>query len=105
MISPLAQRQMFQTAHVEAVRQAHEVSGHLQREASQRKTMDEHLLEQLAGVQVIPEADALRTEERRERRRREERAPEPGHGEEEAPEEGAPRAEAGSAERHLDLLA
>ena len=53
MISPLGQRQIFQTANVEAVRQAQEVSEQIQRENVRKRVADERLLEDEASVQVI----------------------------------------------------
>ena len=41
MISPLGQRQMFQTANLEAVRFVHEMISQAQREASQKQAVDE----------------------------------------------------------------
>ena len=53
MINPLAQRQLYQTANVEAVRQAHEVSGALQREQGLQKAADERLAEASSAALAI----------------------------------------------------
>ena len=98
MISPLAQRQLYQTANVEAVRQAHEVSGALQREQGLQKAADERLAEEEHTVRGIPKSDPLRAEERT-GGRRQERPPR----EDEEGDEGDDSA--GSAEAHVDFLA
>jgi hypothetical protein len=103
VITPVAQRQIFQTANIESVRAAHEVSEQIQREQSRKKTAEDRAAEDQASVRVIPGSDRIRTEERRE-----------GHGQggaEEAPfgagdgEEKAPEEPAGPADSHLDFLA
>jgi len=103
MVSPLGQRQMFQTMNVEAVKSAHETSGLMQREASQKQAMVERLAEDQASVPEIPRTDAMRTEERKGGRRdqggRQGRQPEDGEGGEDA------RKDANPAEAHLDFLA
>ena len=55
MITPLGQRQMFQTVNVEAVRAALEVGGHFQREAAQKQARPGLLL---LGVTVLTSMDA-----------------------------------------------
>jgi hypothetical protein len=65
MISPLGQRQMFQTVNAEAVRAALEGSGQLQREAMNKQIIMAQMAEDQASVLVIPHAEAPRTEERR----------------------------------------
>ena len=104
MITPLAQRQMFQTVNAEAVKAALEVSGQFQRELAQQQAMRDRLAEDQASVPVVPTAEELRTEERQGGRREE--------AQEDHPED---RGEGGSGERdgasaktadgHLDLLA
>jgi hypothetical protein len=69
MITPLAQRQMFQTINAEAVKAALEVSGQFQRELSHRQAMVERMIEDQASVPVVPTAEELRTEERKGGRR------------------------------------
>ena len=66
MISPLGQRQIFQTANVEAVRQAHEVSGEIQRDIMKMKAAEDQLVEDQSNVRGIPESEQIRTEERKE---------------------------------------
>jgi hypothetical protein len=104
MITPLAQRQMFQTINAEAVKAALEVSGQFQRELAQRQAVLEQMAEDQASVPVVPTAEELRTEERREGRRE---PGQDGHGE--ARDEDGPAgpedAAAKSADGHLDLLA
>lgn len=64
MITPVVQRQMFQTINAEAVRAAMEVSGVLQRENGQRQAMLDRVAEDQVSVPEIPEAQGLKTEER-----------------------------------------
>lgn len=104
MISPVAQRQIFQTAHVEATRLAHEVGGQLQREAVSRQAAEDRLTEGSAEVHQISHSDRIRTEERKQQRQQASGGG--SHGEE--PEEGAEAeasGKAGPAGPHLDLLA
>lgn len=104
MITPLAQRQMFQTINAEAVKAALEVSGQFQRELAQRQAALDRMTEDQASVPVVPTAEELRTEERhggrRERGHRE-------HGDDWNDEAGddLEGAEAKTADGHLDLLA
>ncbi len=99
MITPLAQRQMFQTANIEAVRAAHEVSDQIQREQSRKKTAEDRAAEDQASVRGIPASEQIRTEER-ERNRNQHR---------ESEDEGEPQSgtdeTAESADSHLDFLA
>lgn len=99
MITPLAQRQMFQTANIEAVRAAHEVSDQIQREQSRKKTAEDRAAEDQASVRGIPASEQIRTEER-ERNRNQHREPE----DEGEPQSGADET-AESADPHLDFLA
>lgn len=64
MISPLGQRQVFQTAHIEAVRQAQEVSEQIQRENSKKRAVDDRLQEDQASVRMIAESGMIQTNER-----------------------------------------
>jgi hypothetical protein len=100
MISPLGQRQVFQTAHVEAIRQASDVSEQIQREASKQKAAESHLVEEQSTVRLIPESEQILTEERKQERRRKHQA-EAAEAAEESPEDHP----AGSAESRLDFLA
>jgi hypothetical protein len=97
MVSPLGQRQMFQTMNVEAVKSANETSSLLQREVSLKQAIVDRMAEDQAAVLEIPRTDAMRTEERkggrRDQGRRQDQEPE------EAPEDANP------AETHLDFLA
>lgn len=103
MITPLAQRQMFQTINAEAVKAALEVSGQFQRELAQRKAVLDRMAEDQASVPSVSTAEELRTEERQEGRR------EAGQGRGEAGEEDGDREPGGTraktADGHLDLLA
>lgn len=101
MITPLAQRQMFQTANIEAVRAAHEVSEQIQREQIRKKVADDHAAEEQASVRGIPASDQIRTEERG-HRNQEQGAGESGEGGEPRPGEDG---KAESADSHLDFLA
>lgn len=103
MITPLAQRQIFQTANIESVRAAHEVSEQIQREQARKKTADDRAAEEEASVRVIPSSERIRTEERR-------GGTGQGGAEEQLPEDAGRNAEsdegsAGPAESHLDFLA
>jgi hypothetical protein len=105
MVSPLGQRQMFQTVNVESVRTASEVSGLLQREAHQKQAMVDRMAEEQASVPEIPKTDAMRTEERRGRGQgqgREGSSQDADGGED--PDQPEP-AKANPAEPHLDFLA
>jgi hypothetical protein len=105
MVSPLGQRQMFQTVNVESVKTASEVSGLLQREAHQKQAIADRMAEEQASVPEIPRTDAMRTEERRGRKQdqgREGSSRDAGGGEEPDPDESAP---ANPADPHLDFLA
>jgi hypothetical protein len=104
MVSPLGQRQMFQTINVEAVKTAGELSGLLQREASLRQAIIDRMAEDQTSVLEIPKTDAMRTEERKGGRQGEGG----GQGSNEEPDEaeGHPAdAKANPAETHLDFLA
>lgn len=104
MITPLALRQMFQTANIEAVRAAHEVSGQIQREQASKKTADDRAAEDQASVRGIPGADHIRAEARG--RDRGQSGQEEGHPEGEPKgEAGDLEGEAGNADSHLDFLA
>ncbi len=103
MITPFAQRQIFQTANIESVRAAHEVSEQIQREQARKKTAEDRAAEDEAAVHVVPGSDRIRTEERRGGRGQ-------GGGEEQGPgeaegEEMAPPDKASNADSHLDFLA
>jgi len=102
VITPLGQRQIFQTANVEAVRASLEVSEQIQREQSRKKTADDRAVEDQAAVQVIPGSERIITEERRNGRNQ-------SGAEGEAPDEdeveGRRRKKAISADSHLDFLA
>lgn len=92
---------MFQAANLEAVRAAHDVGEHLQREAVRQKVALDQAAEEQASVRVIPHSERIRAEEREARRQRQEEAPPAG----EASEGAEANESAGSADGHLDLLA
>ncbi|MDR3672237.1 MAG: hypothetical protein P4L36_15420 [Holophaga sp.] len=106
MVSPLGQRQMFQTINVEAVRAAAETSGLLQREATHKQVMADRMAEDQASVPEIPRTEAMRTEERKGGARDQGGRQGPGHGPGETADdqEAAPEG-ANPAEGHLDFLA
>jgi hypothetical protein len=95
MISPLGQRQVFQTANVEAVRQAQEVSEQIQRENAKKRAADDQMLEDEASVRVIAESEKIETGERE------------GRGSQEQPggQKKKQGDEAESADSHMDFLA
>lgn len=101
MITPLGQRQIFQTANVEAVRASLEVSEQIQREQARKKTADDQAAEDQAAVQVIPGSERIITEERRNRQGQGSGQP----GSEEEDETGNRKRKAKSADPHLDFLA
>jgi hypothetical protein len=102
MISPLGQRQVFQTANVEAVRQAQEVSEVIQREQAKKQAVDDRLLEDQASVRVIAKSENIQTSERQGGRgAQEEPQGKPAPKEEEKPGEEP----AESADPHLNFLA
>jgi hypothetical protein len=105
MVSPLGQRQMFQTINVESVKTAGELSGLLQREASQRQAIADRMAEDQASVPEIPNTSAMRAEERKGGRQGE--SGRHGQGREEDPEADPEKADAKAnpAETHLDFLA
>lgn len=102
MITPLGQRQIFQTANVEAVRASLEVSEQIQREQARKKTADDRMVEDQAGVQVISGSERIITEERR-HGRGQGGAEQPSSKEEEGEEKR--KSAAKNADSHLDLLA
>lgn len=99
MISPLGQRQVFQTANVEAVRQAQEVSEQIQRENVKKQVADDRLTEAEASVRVIAESEHIATSERQ-----------GGGTQQEVPEQRAEKKKPGevdtaeSADSHLNFL-
>jgi hypothetical protein len=103
MVSPLGQRQMFQTINVEAVKSAHETSGLLQREASLKQAVVDRLAEDQASVPLISKTDAMRTEERKGGRR--DQGGRQGQASEDAEDAGDGQKDANPAEAHLDFLA
>ncbi|MDP2876488.1 MAG: hypothetical protein Q8O00_09920 [Holophaga sp.] len=101
MITPLGQRQIFQTANVEAVRASLEVSGQIQREQARKKTADDKTAEDQAGVQVISGSERIITEERQQRQKQggaDHQKEKDGDGE-------GGNEKAKSADSHLDFLA
>ena len=104
MISPLGQRQVFQTANVEAVRQAQEVSEVIQRDNAKKRAVDERLEEDQASVRIVAESESIKTNERQGHQGRgtPEEAPQRSELETEKPEEGNT---AEPADSHLDFLA
>lgn len=101
MISPVTQRQIFQTANLEATRLAHEVSGQLQREDAARKAAEDRMVEEEAEVHQVTRADRLRAEERNGRQGR----GNPGGRPEEHSEGSSDGAEGAASGPHVDLLA
>lgn len=108
MITPLGQRQMFQTVNAEAVRAALEVAGLAQREAVQKQVLADRMAEDKDTVAEIPQAEGLKTEERHPDRRgqqqggRRDAGEEGGTGDETG---GSPFGWANPADMHMDFLA
>lgn len=105
MITPLGQRQIFQTANIEAVRMSLEMSEQIQREAASRKAAEDHLAEEQDNVHEIEKAEGLRTEERKGRGRQESQAGETEEGNELSEDSEAATPAEESIEGHLDFLA
>lgn len=99
MITPLGHRQIFQTAQAEAIRQAHEVVEHVQREAARKQAADLQVQAESEAVHSVPHFDGIRAGDREGRRGSEGR----GASSDEASQEEEPPA--GPADSHLDLLA
>lgn len=95
---------MFQAANLEAVRAAHDVGEHLQREAARQKVALDQAAEEQASVRVIPHSERIRAEEREGRRQGQEAEEHPG-GEGTSTDGAEGDGSAGSADGHLDLLA
>jgi len=70
MVTPLGQRMVFQTAHTEAIRVAHDIAGQLQREDNFKKLLADRMAEDKDAVNSIAKSEAMKTEERQERQRR-----------------------------------
>jgi len=100
MITPLGQRQIFQTANVEAVRVAHEVSGQMQREQVHRQIAEEKAAEENGNVQIIAGSDKIRTEERQGRRGSQQQS-----ANEKQEEEDDEKENPSSGDQHLDFMA
>jgi hypothetical protein len=101
MISPLGQRQVFQTAHVEAARQAQEVSEQIQRENAKKRVVDDRLQEDQASVRVVAESGTIQTNERKGGRGAQEQLPKQKAAKDEPNDEDP----AESADSHLNFLA
>lgn len=102
MISPLGHRQIFQTANMEAIRQAHQVGEELQRDIMKAKAAEDRLVEDQSNVRGIPEFERIRTEERREESRKRDRQRASDSSEEDANAEDGP---AEGADPLLDFFA
>jgi len=102
MISPLGHRQIFQTANMEAIRQAHQVGEELQRDIMKAKAAEDRLVEDQSNVRGIPEFERIRTEERREENRKKDKQRMAGSSGEDAEDEGG---SAEGADPRLDFFA
>lgn len=105
MVSPLGQRQMFQTVNAEAFKAAQEVSGQLQREVGQRQAMADRIAEAQGSVPEIPRTDGMKTEERQRGRQGRGHEGSPGEARDGEGEAEETPASAITAENHLDFLA
>lgn len=95
---------MFQAANLEAVRAAHDVGEHLQREAVRQKVALDQAAEEQASVRVIPHSERIRAEEREARRQKQGEEEPPGG--EASDSQGAGEQESASpADGHVDFLA
>ncbi|MCL1908001.1 MAG: hypothetical protein FWG12_01380 [Holophagaceae bacterium] len=104
MVSPLGQRMVFQTAHTEAARAAHEVATQLQREDNFKKLLADRMAEDSNSVRSIERSEALRAEERQERQRQRRSGGQSGE-EENDDGNGDQEKEASFADGSLDFLA
>lgn len=100
-VSPLGHRQLFLTAYVEAVRQAHEVGGLVARELGARKAAEDRQAQDTNSIRDVVGSEGLKLRERENE----------GHGTGGGRQEGAPEetsedeGKAGTADGSLDLLA
>jgi len=101
MITPIGQRQVHQTSHLEGHRQAQEFNEQVQRELGRKRAADERMAEAQEAVPEIAKSGAMRTEERQ--GRRDQHPDQAGEGETREPEAAAGE-QAESAEKHLDFL-
>ena len=102
MISPLGQRQVFQTANIEAVRQAQDVSEQIQREITKKKVLDDRLSEDQSSVRGVAESERILTDGQKGGGGNQGEAPEPHP---QKPKEEAEPDTAESADSHLNFLA
>jgi hypothetical protein len=107
MITPLGQRQMFQTVNAEAVRAALEVAGLAQREEAQKQVLADRMAEDKDSVPEIPQAERLKTEERHQGRRGQQQPGqrEAGEGDGSREEPDGSSGWANLADTHMDFLA
>ena len=101
MFIPLIQRQVLQTAAVEAVRASADGAAQVQQEQARRQLFDEKLAEARADVADVEAADVLRLTDREGRRQPSDQGTGADSGED-APEDKGP---AGGAGPHLNLSA
>lgn len=101
MFIPLIQRQVLQTAAVEAVRASADGAAQVQQEQARRQMFDEKLAEARADVADVEAADVLRLTDREGRRQSSGHGTGAGSGDD-VPDERGP---AGGAGPHLNLLA
>jgi hypothetical protein len=93
---------VFQTAHTESARAAHEIASQVQREEGFRKLLTDRMSEDGKGVRTIAESQAMRAEERRERQRQSRGQSEEGDS---GDQEGEAIERALSADGSFDFLA
>lgn len=101
MITPLVQRQILQTASVEAARLAVEGHAQVQQEQARRQAFDARLAEAMSEVADVEQSDVLQLSDREGRGQQPQHGT--GHGDAEVPETEPDSAE--GAGPHLDLLA
>lgn len=78
-MNPLTLRQSFQTANLEALREAQGFNDLLVREAVQKRILDDRTAQEQSNVPEIPKAEGMRAEERKGRQ-----------GQRQAPEDEGP---------------
>lgn len=105
MISPLTQRQILQTASVEAARLAVDGHAQIQQEQARKQAFDAKLAEAMVDVADVEETDVLRLTEREGRGRHSGQGSRQGEEEAEGSDPWSPQDSAEGAGPHLDLLA
>jgi hypothetical protein len=105
MISPLGQRQIFQTVAIEAVKQAMDGGFQVQQEQARRQAFDAKLAEALLDVPEVSETDVLKLTKDDAQEESGGHPHSTGSADELPGDEAAEETPAEGARPHLDLLA